>query len=1758
MGRILKRPMAFLCALILLFGAISAGFVNRIAADSINSQEDKRILFGKDGTYLQLSHQIKKSPEAIETTVNLKGNSNEFTLFDILSLRAYVPDGCGSTSTGKTTQSETMGAGYSYIQFDEGTTYVASNNSNLKKTQTKYDIADLSLAFWCYNGSENTEKLSTSKTGTFQLSSNETAADHNLIRYPMNDITLQSGWNYIELPLRDWYYPYGNGETNLGEFDIHNIQSFAISGYENSNGTVRRFTDFKLILKKDTEENLFDITNLGKYIPEGQGSASVGKTIQADPMGAGYSYIQFDEGTTYVASNNSNLKKTQTKYDIADLSLAFWCYNGSENTEKLSTSKTGTLQLSSNETAADHNLIRYPMNDITLQSGWNYVELPLSDWYYPYGNGETNLGEFDIHNIQSFAISGYENSNGTVRRFTDFQLKPINSIAVKAVNANELFDNYMIFSNTNNSNETSPYALFVTEAGYPAVVYNNKQFTLNKNVATGNDVKIAVKRDSEGYINFYINDKFIRKSNMPVSEGGSPVTTHYIGCDGEEKQNFEGEITEVRIYENNEKLMGSWNPIINNNEISTIISDNSGNKNDAVIKEKTEQLIGNIPFSCDAIIQGNGSSTQTMVAEKLFESIDASKYNSKNLKLVMDIEVENITNPGNISEFGFIDGQIELTSSGKPDIQERSIAVSSLLWLNGKNKYELSISYGNITGGDIDLSKINYMRIYINKWSKIFKDKIKIRINNVRLIQSVEIVPTLFSDGMMFQQNKPMNLWGMGTIGNPVVANLYKNDNLVETQSTTVDSNGKWKLAFEKRNGSYDNYRIELSVGGKVKRINNIAIGELWIAGGQSNMELIVSKDIDAEKIIKNADNPNLRVFLEPTYPYGQFGKQLSTPANDIPNAKWGYGDNASSVGNMSSLAYTFANKLQKQLDVPVGIINSAIGGSVIEGWLSREAVENDSAVKEALIKYNLYYDENNLPEYAGDLSTLYNQKIGPLEGLNVAGLIWYQGESNGSRSELYDLEFDLLKRSWSKVFGYANEDMPVIFTQVAPYYRHDINMGNNQLGYLSMYMERAWKLSETKNTAMLTIYDLPLEHVKDGESSDPIHPRTKTPIGERFAKSAINMVYGGNKEYTAPVYKTMDIKDGAIYITLDHVGSGLKAIGNIEDIHGFSIAGENGIYVNAKAKIIDKNKVKVWNERVENPKNAMYAFDNYNQTANLCNSEGIPASPFRTVAFNDSTSSPDPSLKYFLPQDWIYADKDVWVYDLSNTENDNRFTGYRPAFSVNGGTYSYDSGVKSEGEASLKVTHNGDFTLSPIISYKSINKDWSNYKTISAKISSDADIRVSLVLKSGGSSYTVLAVGGNSCVEISASNHSFQNAEFDLTSLNVNDKPVNEVKAILASLDGVEFKVETKVSGEVFFDEFIFGMNNKVDHAEEIEKIINYIDKYDITTVKFNDVNKINALVGDIDSLLNDSSITEKDKNNLENAKEKAQKLLDRIDTAEKMLRASEITDVTGVNKDNVELSNKKALNTAKEKSEEILNGDYKNNFSDSEKASVKLDLSRINDALNSIVKAEKFISEISKLPNIDDIQLKDLQLIKSTEKLLNNLTANEKKMIGDNKINLVKAILEKAVEMENISYHPVIIEGANQKWEKGSNNSIKFRSNADFAEFVKVTIDGNDLESNCYTAKSGSIVIELNPNYLETLSHGKHTLSIISVNGHADTEFIIMGSETIKTHNNENNTLSPKTGGTYFICSLLVVFVISFLSMGILLIRKNFKKNN
>lgn len=834
--------------------------------------------------------------------------------------------------------------------------------------------------------------------------------------------------------------------------------------------------------------------------------------------------------------------------------------------------------------------------------------------------------------------------------------------------------------------------------------------------------------------------------------------------------------------------------------------------------------VGTIPFSMVTTIVGRGSSTPTVSTSKVFVAIDASKHDPQKLQLLLDIELENLTNPGDVSVLSQISGQLELSSSGKCDQNELAVGIQTLNWQDGKNEYAINLSAFTSTNGDLDLSKINYMRIYMNGWPASFTDQIRIAVTNVRLVDTTNgaALPTLFSDGMMFQQNKPMNMWGYGNEGDVITAELYADDELLETQTATTAESGRWDLSFTAREGSYDAYTIKVMNGNDlIKTIQDVLVGEVWIAAGQSNMELTVATDMDSTEIIANADNPYLRMFLEPTYPLGSTGDQPIDPAQDIPGAIWGYGNNGTHVAKASAIGYTFIKNLQETLDVPVALINTAIGGSVIEGWLPREAVENDAAVKKALSERGLYYDAGFWPTTAGPMSTLYNQKIGPLEGMNIAGTIWYQGESNSNRSEIYDIEFDLLKRSWSEAFGFENGDMPLIFAQVAPH-RYDNGTNNQQhLGYLAMYMERGWALSADKNTAMLPIYDLPLDHMRDGVSSDPIHPRIKTPVGERFFYSAMNMVYGWEEEYTAPVYASMELKDNAIYVTFDRVGNGLFTSDWTTEVYGFTIAGEDGVYVNAEAEIVDEDTVKVWNNRVSDPKNVIYAFDNYNQAANLCNSSGIPASPFRTVQLSDTTMKPDTSIDYFTAQDWMLADKDVWVFDSTNTTEWS--AGYRPSFTVSSSaSYTYDEFIFAEGLASLRVEHIGNVTVSPVLTYESIRQDWSAYKSLSVKVLNPNSDNKTLALKvatTDGKTYIVPTADGTDAATLISDADRFALITFDLTAIKDEGGSAANAAAVLSALRSLDLVITTTGTGTVFFDAFSVGMTDAVVSESELNE---------------------------------------------------------------------------------------------------------------------------------------------------------------------------------------------------------------------------------------------------------------------------------------------------------------------------------------------------
>ena len=173
---------------------------------------------------------------------------------------------------------------------------------------------------------------------------------------------------------------------------------------------------------------------------------------------------------------------------------------------------------------------------------------------------------------------------------------------------------------------------------------------------------------------------------------------------------------------------------------------------------------------------------------------------------------------------------------------------------------------------------------------------------------------------MMLQQNKDISVWGTAKPGNTITVKISKADGTaVTSKEVKVGTDGSWKTKLDKQAGSYTKYKMEiLDNGDSVKTINNILIGEVWLACGQSNMALNVGSDMDSENILANATNDNIRIFLEPTYPYGQTGTQLYDPTYDVQGAYWGSGNDKDAVNKTSAVAYAFAKKLQSQLNVPV------------------------------------------------------------------------------------------------------------------------------------------------------------------------------------------------------------------------------------------------------------------------------------------------------------------------------------------------------------------------------------------------------------------------------------------------------------------------------------------------------------------------------------------------------------------------------------------------------------------------------------------------------------------------------------------------------------------------------------------------------------------------------------------------------------------------------------------------------------------------
>jgi len=456
----------------------------------------------------------------------------------------------------------------------------------------------------------------------------------------------------------------------------------------------------------------------------------------------------------------------------------------------------------------------------------------------------------------------------------------------------------------------------------------------------------------------------------------------------------------------------------------------------------------------------------------------------------------------------------------------------------------------------------------------------------------------LYTDGMLMQRNVTVPVWGMAKPRETVKIEFNN-----QVFSALAENSGLWKIELPWMNASTSLEMLVTSLTDSVI-IQNIAVGEVWLASGQSNMGLAVSETDMSALITNDAD---VRMFLQPQWP-------AIDPVFDS-GGKW---ENAQTgnVSNWSALAYSFAKQMRKELNVPIGIIGSYWGGTSAESWLPREILGSDPITKTILDQYlsaqsslesgtpiasNVH--PFNVPDQSHAPGYLYNGMIYPHIPFAISGVIWYQGESNTLRAAQYETLFPMLINSWREAWNIP--EMNFLFVQLAAY---DGKLSGNNLVNAWPHIREGQRLTLNKleNTGMAVAIDL-------GDMTN-IHPIHKRELGERLARLALHDVYGYNNIVRCgPLYESVVFEGSSAIISFSEANLGLQ----IRDggiLQGFVIAGSDRQFYTASAEInADGKSIRVWSDNIASPVAVRYAWENYPMNANLINNADLPASPFRT-----------------------------------------------------------------------------------------------------------------------------------------------------------------------------------------------------------------------------------------------------------------------------------------------------------------------------------------------------------------------------------------------------------------------------------------------------------------------------------------------------------------------------------------------------------------
>jgi len=538
-------------------------------------------------------------------------------------------------------------------------------------------------------------------------------------------------------------------------------------------------------------------------------------------------------------------------------------------------------------------------------------------------------------------------------------------------------------------------------------------------------------------------------------------------------------------------------------------------------------------------------------------------------------------------------------------------------------------------------------------------------------------VAAVFSDHMVLQRNKFISIFGYGDDNQTVNAKLFNEKNELLSENNAVILNGRWDLQLDPQiaqNGCC----LQITCNETSKKFSDIAIGEVWIAGGQSNMEFELQNCIEGPDELKLKDNPKIRFYYTNKIAWKDehFYQAEKATAWQTWNSEW--------KKAWSAVGYFFGKKLSQEMDCTVGIIGCNWGGTSASAWMRKEFLEKDDdlrtylteqeeatkgkSIEQQCKEYDDYVVENDawqikcnelyatvpgitwaqvqerigVCKWPGPKSCknpyrptgLYDCMLSRIMPYTVKGVIWYQGESDDHKPGMYAKLFSTMIDNWRT--DWHDDTMPFIYVQLpGNRYEQDKDFKNWPL-----IREAQAKVHNTvKNAFMTCALDL-------GQYND-IHPKGKQVIAERMANNALANVYNlkNAKDVLSPLYvssiskpATSDSK-GTITIEFDNAASGFelrddeetfenykkleKIQGNQvpENFTGFEIAGADGVYYPAEFAFggsdSNRNTIILCNEKVKNPVFARYAWYNYGPVR-VYGKNGLPLAPFRT-SVNDS-----------------------------------------------------------------------------------------------------------------------------------------------------------------------------------------------------------------------------------------------------------------------------------------------------------------------------------------------------------------------------------------------------------------------------------------------------------------------------------------------------------------------------------------------------------